>query len=203
MSGELAGLPLLVLAAGRGTRMGEPKGLIAVRDGTLATWQTRRFRAAGGADVLFVLGESAPDYLAAHPDLPHVVNQDVDLGPFRSLQLGLEAVLVDEPRAVFVLPVDVPAPDKEAWHALVDGLRDDIAVVRPKHGEKRGHPVLLSANFARTLLALEARADDARLDVQIRRLDPLLVRDVPVADPQVVLNLNDQKVAQQWLANLG
>lgn len=196
--------PLVILAGGRGERMGGPKGLVPV--GAEATplllWQLQRHRAAGGRDAIVVLGHDAPTYLAALDELTSAangvrvaVNARPELGPFSSLHMGLAVINKEfsKERAVFVLPVDVPAAQASTWAALARALLTSAGgceAAVPMHSGRGGHPVLLSQSFAQQLLALDLSDPGSRLDVQLRALPPGKVARVEVADPLVLENLN-------------
>ncbi|HEY8091608.1 MAG TPA: NTP transferase domain-containing protein [Polyangiaceae bacterium] len=182
------GTPVIVLAAGQSSRLGEPKGLVVVEG---RTWIDRQLEALGGRRAVLVLGHDRDRYLpvilALGRPVDLVTNPDPDRGPFSSLQEGLAAV--DAGSAAFVLPVDVPAPGKAVWEALEASLGAAEAAV-PVHEGKGGHPVLLGPALVARLLT---RPASSRLDEELRAL-PLVAR-VPVDDPRVGLNLN---TASDW-----
>jgi molybdenum cofactor cytidylyltransferase len=181
---------VVVLAAGRSSRMGVPKGLVPFR-GT--PWLTVQLDAvvSAGARPIVVLGKDRDRYLEALPDLASRVqlsfNDDPDRGPFSSLQCGLAAALPS--RSVFVLPIDVPAAQPPVWAALLFALHEgegrDAAI--PQHEGRGGHPVLLSVSL---VARLRRRPADSRLDAELAELPAPRVARVPVDDPRVRLNLN-------------
>jgi molybdenum cofactor cytidylyltransferase len=177
---------VVLLAGGRSSRMGQPKGLVAVGGRPWVLSQIDAARAAG-ADVVLVVGHDAARYAEALPDLAQtpgvtvVENLDPSRGPFSSLQCGLARLA---PAAAFVLPVDVPAPGPAVWRSLAEALADADAAV-PEHEGRGGHPVLLSADLAARLLG---RPATGRLD---HELSSARVVRVPVSDPRVRMNLNE------------
>ena len=98
----------LLLAAGAGRRMGTPKGLLRMPDGT--PWVERGVRALldGGCDgVTVVVGAAAAEVRALLPDLPGVDTAyaaDWAAGMSASLVTGLTS-LADP-----IVPVVTPAP---------------------------------------------------------------------------------------------
>jgi molybdenum cofactor cytidylyltransferase len=183
-----AATAVVVLAAGRSSRMGEPKGLVVV-DGR--PWIAHQLDALADRRVILVLGHDRERYFEAVLGLGRsvdlVTNPDPGRGPFSSLQVGLS--VVDAGESTFVLPVDVPVPSPPVWSALEAALDAAEAAVPVQDG-RGGHPVLLGPAFVATLLS---RSDPAgsRLDDELRRLaDAGLVARVPVDDPRVRLNLN-------------
>jgi CTP:molybdopterin cytidylyltransferase MocA len=216
-----SGADVVVLAAGRSSRLGEPKGLVLVEG---KPWIFHQLDAIGSRRVVVVLGHDRDRYLASVPQLAArariVTNPDPDRGPFSSLQVGLAEVT---PGAdAFVLPVDVPAAGEPVWAALEAALaarapgeaalaalpeyqrdqRDQRDQGHQGHQGSRagrggrgggGHPVLLAAPLAAEILRLPP---SSRLDEVLRRPATLAsVLRIPVADPRVRLNLN---TAEDW-----
>jgi CTP:molybdopterin cytidylyltransferase MocA len=188
--------PVVILAGGRGARMGGPKGLIPFgAAGTpLLVWSIQRHRAAGGREAVVVLGHEAAAYLLHLPENGVTVAHSAapELGPFASLTAGIAAMT--EAPAVFVLPVDVPAAQVSTWailaRAFLAAAPGSIDAVLPRYGDRGGHPVLLSLAMARHLTSVPLDGADDRHDMQLRLLPPERVLRVEVADPLVVLDLN-------------
>lgn len=199
--GAPSGPSLVLLAAGRSSRMGEPKGLVAHGGRPWILSQLDAVAASGAvAGVVVVLGRDADRYDREAPELRArarvVRNPDPDRGPFSSLQCGLAAIDDEAADAgVFVLPVDVPAAAPAVWIALAAALRSDerrgrsdLHAVVPLHEGRGGHPVFLSGAFARALRAAPA---ESRLDVELASaLRERKVVRVEVGDFRVRLNLN-------------
>ena len=98
---------VLVLAAGKGARMGTPKALMTV-DGR-PWWRVQRERIAGtGASDLWVVSEAVETAIGADAMKPPIVRSDSEAPMFVSICAGLRALVEAPPRAVLVLPVDVP-----------------------------------------------------------------------------------------------
>jgi CTP:molybdopterin cytidylyltransferase MocA len=185
---------VVLLAGGRSSRMGEPKGLWAIGG---KPWLEHQLDAidALGANTVLVLGFDRRRYLEVLPGLEDrasvVVNPAPEHGPFSSLQCGLRV----SGAPAFVLPVDVPVPVTEVWQALHGALTERADAAIPLHEGGGGHPVLLSAALVTHVLGLPA---DSRLDHVLREWDwgrgPNQERDriarVPVLDRRVRLNLN-------------
>jgi CTP:molybdopterin cytidylyltransferase MocA len=190
---------VVLLAAGRSSRMGEPKGLVQVAG---RPWIEHQLRSLADRRAIVVLGDDRERYLAAIPSLAQrvvvAVNPDPGRGPFSSLQVGLACVSPETP--AFVLPIDVPAAFPRVWSRLEEALGEDWAAAVPTCGDddRGGHPVLLSSRFLATLLGrpatgrldheLAARARGEARDPGSARAQGVL--RVPVDDPRVRLNLN-------------
>ena len=155
------GADLILLGAGRSSRMGMPKGLIEVNGRRWVEHQIDRVMNAGMTRVVVILGADVGAYLTALPSLASLaevsVNPDPDRGPFSSLQVGLarlaDGVSVRNP--VFVLPIDVPARQSPpTWSALRRCSSGEHRCRRPdvrrtRRPSRGSHP-LLRRPFARS-----------------------------------------------------
>jgi molybdenum cofactor cytidylyltransferase len=158
------GIPAIILAAGKSTRMGRPKALLPIgADDSFLTHLVATFRAAGVDDVVVVVGYQAPAIVDAlrRRDLIArvVVNEDYESGQLSSLVAGLR--LVDRPGviAAMMMLVDVPLVSASTVAAVVERYRATRApIVRPVRGGRHGHPVLI----------------DRGLFDELRRSDPAL-----------------------------
>jgi len=198
--------PLILLAGGKSSRMGSAKGLLCYQGRFWLLEQLRQFAEAGGRRVVIVLGFQSLQYIEAIPWLGKAVKKTVsyrgldvlvcinpvpEKGPFSSLQFGARRLFSsDFPGGVFVLPIDVPAPERMVWKALAAALAPSTVVCLPRCQDRGGHPVLLSATFLDQILAESPDSADARLDRRIGKLDPESVERVEVDDVRISMNLN-------------
>lgn len=174
---------VLVVAAGQGERAGGPKALIPVGGRAWYTIQQDRL-ARTRLSATWVVSEEVERAMAAHADAPtHRVVADPAAPMFASVIAGLRSLLPRPPGAVFVLPVDVPAPDREVFDLLRAG---GSIPAMPICRKVRGHPVRLPWGFVERVILPAAGNADARLD----RLIAAEVVEVPVEDPCVAMNLN-------------
>ena len=185
----------LVLGAGRGRRMGGPKPLMDA--GGRPWWRVQESRLdAAGIPRLWVLSDDAGAAMLDAGFIPERATiADPDAPMFESLAAGIAGLVPDEPRGVFVLPADVPAPGPAVWPALALAAAD--AVARPVYKGKHGHPAALSGTWIEQVLG------PAMEDGKEHRLDELIagvVRDVEVDDPTVSVNLNSPRDLSRWLA---
>ena len=125
----------LVLAAGAGTRYGQPKAPVVV-DGERLVDRAVRVLSQGGCDpVLVVLGAWVGQVEGA--DI--IVNDAWPEGMGSSLRTGLQALAQgSEAEAVVVTLVDLPGLTADAVRRLVD-CPSELAVAT--YAGERGHPV--------------------------------------------------------------
>lgn len=185
---------VLVLAAGRGRRMGVAKALMVVAGRPWWRWQSDRLSRLGWP-VTWVVSERVDGELAGVADAPsdRVIAAD-DAPMFESVLAGVRA---DGGGAgLFILPVDVPAPSPTTWRALLH--RQCPAI--PARAGRRGHPVFLPADWVYEHLSPDVIA---RLDPADRRLDRVIGSDaviIAVDDPAVTFNLNTPEHVERWIA---
>ncbi len=163
----------LLLAAGAGRRMGTPKGLLRMPDGT--PWVERGVRAlldGGCLGVTVVVGAAAEQVAALVPDLPGTDTAYAaqwSTGMAASLVAGLTRALLpncygvdgsncgevnEGVTAAVVLLVDLPdvGPDVVA-RVLAAGGAGPAALTRATYGSRPGHPVVLGRDHWAAVIA--------------------------------------------------
>jgi len=134
-----------VLAAGQGTRFGEPKA--AARLGSGERFLDVVVRVATEGDLSPILAVVQPGIDVPRPARA-IINPNLRSEQAASLRLALAGLANDPAQAVVVWPVDHPFVHLLSVLALVDAFKRTRApIVLPVHEGRRGHPVL----FARTV----------------------------------------------------
>jgi CTP:molybdopterin cytidylyltransferase MocA len=140
----------IVLAAGGGRRMGGPKALLPLGEGTFLAHACRLFARPGVDSVVAVLGAQARR-VRAEAVLPAgvtvVVNRRWRRGMLTSVWKGLDAAEALAGDAVLLHPVDNPFVEPATIDAVVGALAGGAEIAVPSHGGRRGHP----AGFARSV----------------------------------------------------
>jgi molybdopterin-guanine dinucleotide biosynthesis protein A len=143
-------IPLILLAGGKSSRMGMPKGLMQIEGMTWMRHQCESFRKIGCGEIVIVLGFNAEDYLHELTINPLQIHTAINLkpenGPFSSLQEGLRSLSNkgQTSMGVFVLPIDVPCPEKGVWETLKESGQFPVNACYPVFGDKGGHPVWIA-----------------------------------------------------------
>jgi molybdenum cofactor cytidylyltransferase len=181
----------VILAAGRGRRMGGPKASLEMGGATLLELQLRALRDASGIAVV-VSVDSWEDHLGPNrsPQIEFIPNPRVEEGPFTSIRLGLEAL--DGNASALIVPVDCPVPP-EAPALLSRAAAPGLIWVAPIWEGRRGHPVLLTA--AGRVAALDANPETTLREL----LEGTPGAEVPVASPLVHCNLNTPSDRERFL----
>jgi molybdenum cofactor cytidylyltransferase len=195
----------LVLAAGRSSRMGQPKAWLRLAGEPLLVRIVRTALASGAEQVVVVVGSNSDPRLVRRTDADarlrrsfpaasqqiSIVVGHPDGHPIDSLRAGLRAVPTD--RAVLLWPVDQPFADEALVRTMVAAsgtLRHRIVV--PVHGAAWGHPVLLGAEVVSELHS--ASADQGAHHVVLRDRSRVIEIETPF---RVVAELNTPAQAAQ------
>ena len=192
----------VVLAAGRGERIGGPKALLAwpARPGSaagpdvpLAIAHAEARLAAESDRVLIVTRKAMVNALIMYvrPGIDLLSSDAADeLGPAGSLAFAVSRM--GEPEAVLVTPVDTVPARAETVAALLTRLAADgpegstvPLAVRPRYNRRAGHPVALRP----AALTPYRGANPPPLRDHLKTLGPACV-DVDVDDPTVLIDID-------------
>lgn len=186
----------VVLAAGRGERMGGAKALVAIRwgDGAgelpLAIAHAKAHLDQGAERVIVVTRVEVARVLSrfAQRGLDIVVShQPEHLGPAGSIRCALD-LMHDGPEWLLIVPVDMPpistAIRKELFSRAVTDPQPEA--VRPTYEGRRGHPVLIRRRALETLLV---QGGPTNLRELLAGLGEGTV-DVPVIDKRAIVDLD-------------
>ncbi len=187
---EMALFPAVVLAAGGSTRMGRPKALVVLPDGSRALDRiVAACRDGGCGPVLVVTGSDAEAVGAAAraAGAVEVENPSWARGRSTSVKAALPHLPPGAP-GILLFPVDHPLVEAPVVDALLRAAAANpgASVLVPVHGGRRGHPVLLAA---RILPEVAALGDDEPLRNVVRRAGSGVV-EVPVESDAIHRNLD-------------
>jgi molybdenum cofactor cytidylyltransferase len=179
---------VVVLAAGRSSRMGFPKALAEIA-GELALARVLRLARSQRLPVRVVLGFHADAIRARVPldEREVVVNPAPERGQSSSLRVG--AASLPEGSALVLWPVDHAHVAEATLLRLLAEFRaraPGVALVVPSHAGRRGHPLLGDSAVRSEFAALR---DNEPGHVVLRR-DPKRVLHVVVDDPAVVADFD-------------
>jgi molybdenum cofactor cytidylyltransferase len=185
-------IPAVVLAAGKSTRMGQSKAMLAIGPGeTFLTRIVRTFQHAEVDDVVIVLGhdpESTRESVLRRGLSPRfVLNPHYESGQLSSLLAGLNAIDRPGVAAMLLTLVDVPLVSPATVRAVVARYHATRApIVRPVQGALHGHPVLVD----RSLFGLIRAADPAMGAKPIVRAHATAAGDIAVDDEGAFIDID-------------
>lgn len=177
--------------------MGRPKALLPIDGQTFVEKIVAALKEAGIGQVLVVLGHKADELRPRIEPLAVeiVVNRDYKLGQLSSLQAALRR-LESEPACdgVLVHLVDHPYIDPDLVKTMIERFHQSgKLIVVPRHGGKRGHPVIFSRRLFDELLA--APLDQgAKAVVNAHRAETL---EVDTGDGGVTVDIDTPELYRQ------
>jgi CTP:molybdopterin cytidylyltransferase MocA len=171
MEANVAGI---LLAAGSGSRLGQPKALVDIGGQPLVTRGVTLLRDGGAAPVIVVTGATAVDLTGVIT----VHNPHWATGMGSSLAAGL-ATAPDECAAAVVALVDQPLVGAAAVRRLIAAFRAGVGVAVAAYDGRPRNPVLLARPHWAEVTALAAGDAGAR---EFLRAHPELVTLVECGD---------------------
>jgi CTP:molybdopterin cytidylyltransferase MocA len=178
----------VVLAAGKGKRMGRLKPLVPVDGVSSLTHVIRVLKEAGIERIIVVLGHGASEIRSA-VDLDGcsvVVNPDYASGMASSLKTGIEA-LSGAAEGFLILHADMPYLSSSTVRAVVDRAERGAKIVAPRYQNTRGFPVYFHRSCLTELLPTLTGDIGARRYLDTHAQDLVLI---PVDDPGVVQDID-------------
>lgn len=191
------GIVGVLLAAGRGVRMGRPKALLRWGAETFVSRLARTWAVV--CDPVIVVGGARFDEVKAQMEPPAIAvfNPAFDGPMLTSVQRGLGAVPASA-AAVLLGPVDQPLLDAGLLQDIVAAWRDDPErVVVPEHDARAGHPILLPRRF---LAELAREPEWSSLEAFLaRNADAVRRLDLPQR-PEILVNVNSPDDYRAFMA---
>ncbi|MBI9042166.1 NTP transferase domain-containing protein [Lutibacter sp.] len=201
----------VMLAGGKSERMGTDKGLLKFNDTYWILEQLNRISKSTIQEVYIGLGFHSQHYFEAIPWLKDALNDFVsyknlkvkvvinnvpELGSFSTLKTVLKEV--PEKSAIILNHIDIPILNTAELNKIILTEND---VVIPHFKNKNGHPIKLSADIWINLIQIKATEKDARLDFQLKKINPIKISTVEVFDRAITLNLNSKNDWNSYLEN--
>jgi molybdenum cofactor cytidylyltransferase len=168
----LSNISIIILAAGRGTRMGSAhpsKLLLPWRDGKPILWHTvQSALSLGPGEVIVVVRPDLPEMVEALSDLPIrcVPNPSYEEGMGTSLAVGIGA-LGEEVEAAMLMLGDEPDVPRRIIERLVAAYQSEgKAITIPMYGKHIGPPAIFARRIFPELMRLEGDAGARSLVAQ-------------------------------------
>lgn len=196
----------VILAAGASSRMGQPKGAMALSaDGETVVQRVVRVLMEAGLPRMVVVTGAHPSVAetlgVGEPRVTVVHHAGWAAGQLSSLQYGLRRLQASGPiEAAVVTLVDVPFIEAGTVTRLLEAWQDRRApIVRPISGARHGHPVVFDACVFGELLA----ADPAEGAKPVIRAHAAEILNVPVQDEGAFLDVDTPEEFAQALRRMG
>lgn len=187
----------VVLSAGESSRMGRPKALLPIDGQTFIEKIVGALKQTSVGKIFVVLGHNADDMKRRMQHLPvqMLVNPDYKLGQLSSLHVAVRHLEKDANcDAMLVHLVDHPYIDAKLVEAMVARFAETgKLIIVPRHGGKRGHPVIFSRKLFGELLS--APMDQgAKAVVNAHRDDTL---EIDTKDEGITVDIDTPELYKQ------
>jgi molybdenum cofactor cytidylyltransferase len=179
----------VVLAAGRGERIGGPKLFLKIGRATFLERIILELEGAGIGDITVVVSsESKRKAQALVKKHRLIVNKHPANGMVSSLHAGIKATPGYD--GYLIAPVDHPFVAGATYSRLVMAFHGrPQAVIRPSHQGKTGHPIIIPKGFAGSIPPNDFEGGVARL-LHLANAEELILE---VEDAAVLRNVNQPK----------
>ncbi|MBT8317256.1 MAG: NTP transferase domain-containing protein [Lutibacter sp.] len=196
----------VLLAGGKSERMGVDKGLLKYQHTFWILEQLNRISKTTIKTVYIGLGYHYENYFNAIPWLKKavhtatdfqglqinvIINQHPELGSFSTLKTVLQIIAPN--CSILVSHIDIPMVNSVELQKIIDAKN---TIVIPNFEGKNGHPIKMDTLFWKKLIPLKISDIDARLDFQIKKVNPSQISTITVLDTNSIRNLNTKK---EWI----
>ena len=147
----------IILAAGESKRMGKPKLLLPLEQGTVLEQTIDNFLNSKVDEVIVVVGNRAEEMtnLIANRPVVVAVNPVYRHGMSTSIVAGL-SFISDETQAVMLALADQPFVDTQTINHIIEAFRThNKGIAIPVYQGRRGHPVIFAIKYKEKLLRLK------------------------------------------------
>ncbi len=165
----------MLLAAGNGSRLGQPKALVQLAGSTLAE-RGVALLGDGGAEPVIVVTGAVPVEI---PGVVAVHNPDWETGMGSSLATGLRALANGDAEAAVIALADQPLVGVESVRRLIGAFESGAAVAVAAYQGRPRNPVLIAREHWPAVIELAAGDTGAR---PFLRAHPELVALVECGD---------------------
>jgi len=180
----------IILAAGKSSRMGQPKFKLLMPDGvSFLDHIVRQYLDVGCEQIILVVNAEDSRFLTngtgSKLDYRIVINEHPEKGRVFSLQKGINTT--EGKGFFFIQNIDNPFASPNLLNLLYEN-RQKADLIKPVYNGKGGHPVLISEKIARELLQLDDRTISLR-----DFLAPYPTFRLETDDENILVNINTRE----------
>lgn len=194
-------ISLVILAAGKSTRMKENKLLLKLDGETLIERVVKTAKGSSADEVIVVLGHEAEKVREqlVKLDCKVVVNENYMRGQSESVKVGLAAVS-SSAEAVMILPADVALIDAESINSVIDEHRKSKSqIVIASHKHQSGHPILLDRALFQEVSQIDESALGLKAVINRHRSE---VKYVEVGTQNVLIDIDTREEFDKYFRTL-
>jgi molybdenum cofactor cytidylyltransferase len=178
----------IVLGAGLSTRMGALKQLLPFGERTVIEQVVSTLHDCSVDEIVVVLGHRHAEIarVLARWNVRTTFNPNYVEGMLSSLQHGWKNVDRDTNAVMHVLGDQPQIESRVVQQLIARYQRGDARIVAPLYGGRRGHPILLDAQYRDEILALR----DGATMRDVMRAHADRIRDVSVASDDILRDMD-------------
>jgi len=194
-------ISLVILAAGKSTRMKENKLLLKLDGETLIERVVKTVKGSSADEVIVVLGHEAEKVREqlVKLDCKLVVNENYMRGQSESVKVGLAAA-ASSAEAVMILPADVALIDAESINSVIDEHRKSKSqIVIASHKHQSGHPILLDRALFQEVSQIDESALGLKAVINRHRSE---VKYVEVGTQNVLIDIDTREEFDKYFRTL-
>jgi molybdenum cofactor cytidylyltransferase len=194
-------ISLVILAAGKSTRMKENKLLLKLDGETLIERVVKTAKGSSADEVIVVLGHEAEKVREqlVKLDCKLVVNENYMRGQSESVKVGLAAV-ASSAEAVMILPADVALINAESINSVIDEHRKSKShIVIASHKHQSGHPILLDRALFQEVSQIDESALGLKAVINRHRSE---VKYVEVGTQNVLIDIDTREEFDKYFRTL-
>lgn len=190
-------IPIIILAAGKSTRMKENKLLRKINDATLVEQVVGNAIRSNADETIVVLGYEAEKIREklVRLDCKFVVNERHDIGQSESVKAGLSVVGKDS-EAVMILPADVALIDAPCINRVIDEYRSSGSrIVVASHQNQSGHPILLDRSLFPEISKIDEETLGLKAVIDRHRSE---IRNVDMNTENVLVDIDTEEEFRRY-----
>ena len=149
---------VIILAAGKSSRLGRPKQSLLYKDSTLLNKMVRTAIATNCGPVVVVLGSNAEQFITDCESAITIINENWEQGMASSIQWGLDTLVNKFPslKGVIISVCDQPYISTEILQQLIDKHRkSNLPIIASEYSGTMGTPSFFHSSIFPELMQLE------------------------------------------------
>lgn len=179
-------LSALILAAGKGKRIGKPKLMLEFKEKSYLSIVADNLKEAGIENIFCVVRKEFLNWASGNvKGVSLLVNPFPENGMISSVQIGLKETVNSD--GVVIIPVDHPFVSTDTVKLLIESFCiNPESLIKPVFNSVSGHPIIIPPELSKKILS---SGINKTLDVVIRES---FVKKIGINtdDPGVIKNIN-------------
>jgi len=193
-------ISLVILAAGKSTRMKENKLLLRINGETLVEHVVKTAKRSNVDEVIVVLGYEAEKIKEqlAKLNCKLVVNENYAKGQSSSVKAGLSAVSRDA-EAVAILPADVALIDPQPIKRVVEEYRKSRnKIVIASYQQQSGHPILIDRTLFPEIAGIDENSFGLKAVINRHRTE---IKYVEAGTENILIDIDTREEFDRYFRN--